>query len=188
MEKTSFFITLLLIFAIGMGLYAPSMVEAKVYKTKDDALKEVFPDADAVERINVFLAEEEKKKIEAIAKGKLDSKVFTIYAGKQSGKIIGYAVFGSHIVRTKQAVYMLVINPDGSIKKVEILAFYEPEEYLPSKRWFEQFIDKTLDNELWPRRGIRAVTGATLSVNGITQEIRKALAVFKMMVIKAEIK
>ena len=88
------------------------------------------------------------------------------------------------MVRTKQEVYLVVINPDSSIKQVEILAFYEPEEYLPSKRWFQKFAGKILDNELWPRRGISAVTGATLSVNGITQEIRKVLAVFKIMVIK----
>lgn len=188
MRKTFSFITLILTLAIGTGLYDPSIVEGKVYKTKDEALKEFFPDADEVERINVFLAEEEKKKVEAIAKAKLDSKIFTFYAGKQSGKISGYAIFGSHVVRTKQEVYMVVIDPAGSIRKVEILAFYEPEEYLPPKRWFEQFTDKILDNELCPRRGIRAVTGATLSINGITQEIRKVLAVFKVMVIKEEIK
>ena len=126
---------------------------------------------------------EEKKKIEAIAKGKLDSKVFTFYAGKQSGKIIGYAVFGSHIVKEKPVVYMVVINPDGSIKQVEIMAFYEPEERLPSKKWFKQFAGKILNDELWPKRGIDAVTGATIGVNTITQEIRKILAVFKIMVL-----
>jgi hypothetical protein len=184
MKKRCFFTILLLIFTMGMGLYAPSIVEGKVYKTKDDALKEVFPDADAVEKINVFLGEKEQKRIEAIAKSKLESRIFTFYAGRKGNTIIGYAVFGSHVVRTKQEVYMVVINPDSSIRQVEILAFYEPEEYLPSKRWFQRFAGKILDNELWPRRGIIAVTGATLSVNGITQEIRKVLAVFKIMVIK----
>lgn len=186
MKKTFLFITLLLTLAIGTGLYAPSTVEGKVYKTKDDALKEVFPEIDAVEKINVFLGEEEQKNIEAVAKSKLDSRVFTFYAGRKGRDIIGYAVFGSHIVRTKQEVHIVVINPDGSIRKVEILAFYEPEEYLPHKRWFEQFTGKILDKELWPKRGIRAVTGATLSVNGITQEIRKVLAVFKVIVLKEE--
>ncbi|MFZ3114629.1 MAG: FMN-binding protein [Syntrophales bacterium] len=184
MKKKCFFIILIITFAIGTGLHAPSIVEGKVYKTKDDALKEVFPDADAVEKINVFLGKEEQKKIEAMAKSKLESRIFTFYAGRKGNIIVGYAVFGSHVVRTKQEVYMVVINPDSSIRQVEILAFYEPEEYLPSKRWFQRFAGKILDHELWPRRGIIAVTGATLSVNGITQEIRKVLAVFKIMVIK----
>jgi len=184
MKKKCFFITLIITFAIGMGLHAPSIVEGKVYKTKDDALKEVFPDADAVEKINVFLGKEEQKKIEAMAKSKLESRIFTFYAGRKGNTIAGYAVFGSHVVRTKQEVYMVVINPDSSIRQVEILAFYEPEEYLPSKKWFQKFSGKILDNELWPRRGIIAVTGATLSVNGLTQEVRKVLAVFKIMVIK----
>lgn len=184
MKKKCFFITLILTFAIGMGLHALSIAEGKAYKTKDAALQEVFPDADAVEKINVFLEKEEQKKIEAIAKSKLESRIFTFYAGRKENIIVGYAVFGSHVVRTKQEVYMVVINPDSSIRQVEILAFYEPEEYLPSKRWFKKFAGKILSDELWPRRGIIAVTGATLSVNGITQEVRKVLAVFKIMVIK----
>jgi len=183
MKKKCFFITLIITFAIGMGLHAPSIVEGKVYKTKDAALKEVFPDADTVEKINVFLGKEEQKKIEAMAKSKLESRIFTFYAGRKGNAIVGYAVFGSHVVRTKQEVYMVVINPDGSIKQVEIMAFYEPAERLPSKKWFKQFTGKILNDELWPKKGIDAVTGATISVNTITQEIRNILAVFKIMVL-----
>lgn len=167
-------------FTIGMELYAPSLVEGKVYKTRGDALKEVFSDADAVEKINVFLGKEEQKKIEAIAKSKLESRMFTFYAGRKENTIVRYAIFGSHVVKAKPAVYMVVINPDGSIKQVEILAFYEPEERLPPKKWFKQFSGKILNDELWPKRGIDAVTGATISVNSITQEVRKVLAVFKV--------
>ncbi|MDO8734082.1 MAG: FMN-binding protein, partial [Elusimicrobiota bacterium] len=67
-------------------------------------------------------------------------------------------------------------------KQVEIMAFYEPEERLPSKKWFKQFAGKILNDELWPKKGIDAVTGATISVNSITQEVRKILAVFKIMI------
>lgn len=161
-----------------------SLSEAKVYRTKDDALKKAFPDANGVERLTLFLSDDDVKHIEALSKAKVESKIITYYMAKGKDGVIGYAFFGSHIVRTKPEIYMAVINPDGSIKHVEILAFYEPEEYLPPKRWFEQFAGKVLDDTLYHKRGISALTGATLSANGITQEVRKTLSVFKIMILK----
>lgn len=172
--------------SVMLPLWAATSIFAKVYQTKEKALRLAFPEAGTIEKKTVFLDSEDQKKVEAVAKVKVDSKIFTFYTGKIGQVILGYAIFGSHIVRTKPEVYMVVINPDGSLKSVEILAFYEPEEYLPPKRWFEQFTDKVLDDTLWPKRGIRAVSGATLSVNSITQEVRKALAVFQVMILKKE--
>jgi len=159
--------------------------DGKVYLTKDDALKKAFPDA-VIDRKTLFLSDEDVKRVESLSGVKVESKILTYYIAMENGGVIGYAFFGSHIVRTKPEVYMVIINPDGSLNHIKILAFYEPEEYLPPKRWFEQFNGKVLDDNLWTKRGISAVTGATLSANGITQEVRKALAVFQIMILKKE--
>lgn len=174
---------LILILTLSTAILYGSPSEAKVYLTKDDALKKAFPDAE-IERKTLFLTDEEVKKIETLSKAKIESKLFTYYIAMGKEGILGYAIFGSHIVRTKPEVYMVVINPDGSVNHIKILAFYEPEEYLPPKRWFEQFAGKVLDDTLWTKRGISAVTGATLSANGITQEVRKTLSVFQIMILK----
>ena len=163
-------------------LISPAM--GKVYITKDDALKKAFPEASEIERLNLFLTDSDMNRIQDISGGKVESKLLTYYKARGKEGILGYAILGSHIVRTKPEVYMVVINPDGSIRYVEILAFYEPEEYLPPKRWYGQFAGKVLDDNLWHKRGISAMTGATLSANGITQEVRKALAVFQIMILK----
>lgn len=176
---------LILILTLSIIILWCSPSEAKVYLTKDDALKKAFPEAE-IERKTLFLTDEDIKKIESISKTRLESKLFTYYIARRKEDILGYALFGSHIVRTKPEVYMVVIDPDGKLNHIKILAFYEPEEYLPPKRWFEQFNGKVLDDNLWTRRGISAVTGATLSANGITQEVRKALAVFQIMILKKE--
>ncbi len=172
--------------SVILPLWTATSIFAKVYQTKEEALKLAFPEADTIEKKVVFLDDKEQKETEAIAKVKMDSKIYTFYTGKMGQVILGYAIFGSHIVRTKPEVYMVVINADGSLKSVEVLAFYEPEEYLPPRRWFDQFAGKVLDDALWAKRGISAVTGATLSANGITQEVRKVLAIFQEMVIKGK--
>ena len=162
-------------------------ISAKVYINKEDALKLAFPEAAKIERKTLFLTGEEAEKIEALARRRLESKVITYYVGIVDEGVSGYAFLGSHIVRTKPVVYMVVINPDGSLKYVEILAFYEPEEYLPSRRWFDQFKGKVLDNNLWPKRGISAVSSATLSVNAITAEVRKILSIFEIKILDKRI-
>lgn len=164
-----------------------SLSHAKVYLTKDDALKQTFPEGVSIERQTFFLSDEDIKKIHDISKAKVESKIFTYYIAKgRDNSILGYAMFESHIVRTKPEVFMLVINPEGRIERIEILAFYEPEEYLPPKKWLELFKGKYLNNQLWVKRDIHAITGATLTAEGITREVRKILAVFDVMVFKKE--
>ncbi len=161
-----------------------STLYSKVYLNKDDALKLAFPGSQNVERKTLFLEEADVKEIEALSKVRLDSKIFTYYVGIGKDGVLGYAYLGSHIVRTKPAVYMVVVSPDARLQRVEILAFYEQEEYLHNKRWFNQFQGKVLNEGLWPKREISAVSGATLSVNGITSEVRKVLSIFHLKVIK----
>jgi len=175
------------LWTLGILLLLTTPISAKVYINKEDALKLAFPAAARVERKTIFLTGEEVEKIEALSRVKLESKIFTYYVGIGDGGVASYAFLGSHIVRTKPVVYMVVINPDGRLKYVEILAFYEPEEHLPSMRWFEQFKGKVLDNNLWPKRGISAVSGATLSVNGITAEVRKILSIFEIKILDKRI-
>ena len=126
----------------------PASLLAKVYVTKEEALKFAFQEVDTIDKKVVFLSGEEQKRVELLAKAKLDTRIFTFYIGKKGENILGYAVFGSHVVRTKPEVYMVVINPDATIKNVHILAFHEPEEYLPPRRWFEQFVGRVLDDAL----------------------------------------
>ena len=76
---------------------------------------------------------------------------------------------------------MVVVNPDGSVEAMKVLAFFEPADYLPVKKWFDLFIGKKLSPDLWPGREIHAVTGATMSVRAFTASTRRALAVFALI-------
>ena len=52
----------------------------------------------------------------------------------------------------------------------------EPEEYLPRPSWYAQFIGKRLDDDLRLKRGIKGVTGATLTARATTDAARRLLA------------
>lgn len=172
---------LLTIFIMFIHLLGEDVAYAKVYFTRENALSMAFPGASAIEKKTLFLSLDEQKRIEELAKVKLDSRMVTFYVGKGDGKVVGYAYLGSQVIRTKYAVFMVVINPDKTVKSVHVLAFYEPEEYLPPQRWFMQFSEKVLNEGLWPKRDIHAVTGATMSVYSITREVRKVLAIYEVV-------
>ena len=108
----------------------------------------------------------------------------TYYVGKSTRGIHGYAFFETHIVRTMPETFMAVVNPDGNLKFVEILAFYEPEDYLPPRRWLDLFRGRKLGDDLWVKRGIRNITGATLTTQAITDGIRRILATFRVAIKK----
>ncbi len=158
-------------------------VLAKVYFTRDEALARTFPGAQ-IERRTIFFDDDDVKRIQELSRAKVESKIFNYYEATAGGRVIGYAVLESHIVRTKPEVFMAVITPRGEVERIEILAFYEPEEYLPPKRWLALFTGKRLDDQLWVRRGIHAISGATMTVEGLIREIRKVLAVFELKILK----
>lgn len=162
----------------------PSLSPAQVYLTKEEALKQYFPAPSSVERKTLFLTDQQVEQIQARAKAKVESKIVTYYVGKKSGTVQGYAFFETHVVRTMPETFIIIMNPEGSVRAVEILAFYEPEDYLPPKRWLKLFQEKTSQSDLWLKRGVQNIVGATLSAQGITDGVRKVVTMFELTVPK----
>src|SRR6185295_2262207 len=94
----------------------------------------------------------------------------------------GYAIIDSHVVRTLPETFMVVLDPAGTIRRVEILAFHEPPDYLPTARWVGQFEGRVLSDDLTLNGGIHGITGATLSATAMTAGVRRALALFAVVV------
>ena len=94
----------------------------------------------------------------------------------------GYAIIDSHNVRTLPETFMVVVEPNGTLRRVEVLAFHEPPEYLPTERWIEQFPGKKLDDDLKLGAGIQGITGATLSAQAMTAGVRRALAIIAVAI------
>ena len=76
---------------------------------------------------------------------------------------------------------MVVVGPAGSIARIEVLSFSEPEEYMPRGHWYAQFPGKALDDELAVKRGIRPVSGATLTARATTEAARRVLALHQVV-------
>ena len=154
-----------------------------VHMTKEEALEEVaFPGADRIERRTLFLERAEQKALSERAQSPFDSRLQTVYVGYRNGNVTGYAVIDTDIVRSKMATYLIVMEPDGELRHMRILAWQEPPEYEPPQRWLDLFKERRLDDgPLRVGRDIHAMSGATLSVHMLTEHVRRALALHDVL-------
>lgn len=154
---------------------------AKIFYSKNEAMVLAFGDDAQVENLALFPDDQQKAAIQKEAKVKLDSGMFTFYVGKRQGKILGYAAIETMNVRTKPETLMIVLSPEGEVRKVATLAFHEPPEYQPPEHWFEQLSGKPLA-ELDFNKGVQGISGATLSTRAAVNSVRKVLAIYLQMV------
>jgi len=176
MNKKLLTFTIYIIFSLNFV----SPLEAKVFMKRDEALKTAFPDAARIEKKEIFLSSDQSETIETLARAKNETKLYIIYEAKNGEKTLGYAIIDTHTLRTKTETVMFVINPDGSLRQTEILAFFEPQDYQAGGNWVELFEGKTLDNSLRVGKDVPNITGATITANSLSQAIRRILAVFKV--------
>lgn len=160
----------------------PAFVEAKVYYARDEALALAFPGAERIEARDVVLTDDQRGRIEKLAKAPLESQLTTIYVGWKSGAPAAYAIFDTHTVRTHPETFLVVISPDGKVAATHVLAFHEPEEYLPNRRWLDRFDGAALSDGLQVGRDVTAITGSTLSTRAVTSGIRRALAIWSVVI------
>ncbi len=169
----------------GLGIFFLSpfrISHAKIFYAKDEALKLAFPEADSVDARTFILKDAELERAQRMARTRIDSKLFTFYVGRKKGQILGYAAIESHTVRTLPATILVVLSPEGKVRSTVVLAFHEPLEYMPSKRWLGQFHQKGISPELWPGGEIAGILGSTLTVHAISGGVRKVLAFFQILI------
>jgi FMN-binding protein len=163
-----------------MALGAAAPVQGRVFMTPAQALAQAFPGA-RIERTAATLTPGEVRAVEQFARVKLTSPAVVIYDAWQEGARAGMAFFDRRVVRTQPAVLMVVVKPDTTVARIDILSFDEPPDYQPSVRWLGQFTGRHLDEGLWPQRDIRLLSGATLSSRAVTQSVRLALALARVL-------
>ena len=154
---------------------------AAVYLTQPQALEQAFPGA-RVERRALYLTAGQAKSVEQRARVKLASRLATAYVAWRGDTLEGTAFFDARVVRTMPTVLMVVVAPDTTVARVDLLAFHEPPDYQPTPRWLGLFPRRHLGDQLWPGRAIRNLSGATLTTRAVTEATRLALALYELTV------
>jgi hypothetical protein len=148
---------------------------AKVYSTREAALQRVFGNA-ALERRTVFLTPAQMDSVRQRARAPLAHARVTFWQAAEAGGVTSRAYLDTDRVRTMDQTLLVVVGPDGRTRHVEVLAFHEPEDYLPAARWFQTLVGRTLSSRLRPGDAVDAISGATLSVLASCTAVRRCLA------------
>jgi hypothetical protein len=173
--------TTILLLALLVGAFG-NAAAAEVFLSKQEALAFAFPEAERVESRTVLLDDAQAAAVEEHAKARLESRMVTLHTGFNGDEVTGYALIDIHTVRTLPEAFLVVLSPDGVIRNVRMLAFYEPPEYCPPKGWLARFEQATLNPKLSLGGDIHGIAGSTLSSRAVTSGIRRALALHAVLV------
>jgi len=161
---------------LSLFLFVLSLNGAMIISPQEAMSYSYGKDAKVVKK-NILLSKKQASIIQKEAKVKLKSKIFRIFKATKEDKLLGYGILVNKKVRSKNAVVLYFIS-DGVLRGIEIVAFNEPMEYLPSKNWNSQFEGVQTDKMLRVSKEIPTISGATLSARTITDGSRLAFALY----------
>ena len=169
MIKTATLLLLLINTAFAQVLGDPVTLTQRTFNAK------------SVDTRNIILNDTQVTELTKLSMQKINTKLHRIYLAKNGEKTVGYGVLMNQKVRTKSAIALYLITLDNKIKSIEVVAFNEPLEYLPSATWLNVFDNKSAANTLKLNQDIPTTTGATLSARAITDGARAALALLEIV-------
>lgn len=152
----------------------------RVFLTVEEALALAFEGCE-VTRSTEYFNDERKERVATLAKGEFDRGMLYPYAARKDGELVGTAYVDTHQVRTLSESLFFVVAPDGTLSRIELLSFAEPPDYIPSAPWYAQLIGKPLDDELFLKKGVRNLTGATLTARATVRAARRVLAAHRVI-------
>ncbi len=164
--------TLLLIFLLLL-----SKLSAQVLISPFEAMQANYGYDTQIAKKNILLSNAKFIKIQKDSQTKLDTKIYRIYTAKRGDILIGYGILINRKVRSKNAVTLYMIHTH-KLQSIEIIAFNEPLEYLPTNSWQAQFKNNDTATSLMLHKEIPTITGATLSAKSITEGSRVAFALY----------
>lgn len=169
-----------LLVVISSVLLAAVPASGAVFLSLDEALKLAFPDC-TIQRRTVYLTKAQLTRARELAGVDIQSAIVHPYAAYRDKVLVGTAYFDAHPVRTLSETLMIVVDPENRVRRIEILSFNEPEDYLPRAGWYRQFEGQRLGDGLALKRNIRSLTGATLTARATTNAVRRVLALHQVI-------
>jgi len=167
-------------FALVLSLLALVGAPDDLARRAEALVRQVFPDAEAVEVRDLVLTDALVARVEALARARVKERLVTFYTARKGGVVLGHLVLHAHVVRTKRETLSIAFEPDGRLRKVTVLAFLEPPEYRPPERWLAQLDGKGPDDRLTVGQDLAPISGATLTARGIAEESRWLLQALKL--------
>jgi len=143
-----------------------------------DAMKKNYDSGSKISEVKFSLSQEQIKTIQENSHVKLEPENIKAFKAELGANTIGYGVLINKKIRTKNSVVLYIITNKSILKGIEVIAFNEPMEYLPSKKYNEQFENIKTNEPLILNQNIPTITGATMSAKTFVDGSRVAFALY----------
>ena len=167
--------------AIGCCGIGGGTAAAKTFATREVALQRAFGTEAEIERRTAFLTPAELDSARALAAAPIAAARVSYHEASRGDSLLGRAYLDTHPVRNEYETILIIVSPAGETQRVEILAFDEPEDYLPPARWLQTLTHRSLSRRLRPGDAVDAISGATLSARAATEAVRRVLALDRIL-------
>ncbi|MGH7663417.1 MAG: FMN-binding protein [Gemmatimonadaceae bacterium] len=153
-------------------------VQAQVYLTPEQALREIFPEAGRTET--------EHRTLTSAALERLEQRLGRPVPGAQreitrvfdaNGVFLGYAVIAHEIGKYRPITFMVGVTPDFSVRDVAVMVYRESRGGdVRRERFLSQYRGKSTDDHITTNRDIINISGATISVRSMNFGVKRVLA------------
>src|SRR3989338_5635686 len=142
------------------SLFLCMFICGESYSIEEDTLKEALGGPEKVERI--------------------EGENYIFYSGKnKEDDFTGFAVILDEEGKHGIISFLVAIEPEGKIRKVEVLETSEVKgKAINQKRFLRQFTGKDSKSPIELGKDIHAVTGATVSSAAAVKAIKRALVIW----------
>ncbi len=154
-------------------------VEAKLLIHPNKILKSYWGDQSSISPKSLLLSEQDKKNIKEKFKINVEESIFKTFVVKNSKDIVlGHGLLYTDKVKTKNMTLLILLNSSGHLETIEVVAFSEPMEYKPSKKWLgKHYNNKKLPEFIISKRTAN-ISGATLSAHSVYKSAKVITAVW----------
>ena len=147
---------------------------------RQEALNAVFAGA-TITGDRVYLTAEQAERIAEISREEIRTRIYARYVARRDGVVVGRAYVDTHVVRTKRESLLISLEADGRVRRIDVTAFLEPPEYVPSDRWRRQYYERPLGDDIAIHRAIRPIAGGTLTTYAVNGAVRRVLALDQVL-------
>jgi hypothetical protein len=169
---------LVLLPALAFGAAVlPITARSAVYVSVEQSQKDIFGDVE-LKLAPVVLTSAQQDKLKDASSVSLPFQGNRIWKAADGSWYVVDEVVGKHEMIT----YAVGINPDGSVKRVEILEYHESYGYeVANVKWLQQFVGKKADSPLKLEKDIENISGATFSSKHVTDGVKRVMTLYALM-------
>jgi len=140
------------------------------------ALAGAFPPPLSVEKIWKVATSNQLDRVEKATGLKQKSSLFAYYEATRDGKVEARALISSSQGKHGLIRFMVVLEPDHTVRNVRVLAHREQwGEGIVKKKFLAQYIGKGSQDKIRLNADIQGITGATISSRAMSTGVRNAV-------------